>query len=387
MSPRALVAFFLAVAACGGAFAGGAFAQPSMQALQTAAAPQGAPEAAPRALKLDGRALPLGGALAGSPLWRNYKARFVTGSGRVVDTANGLISHSEGQGYGMLLAVAANDRLAFERIWGWTRANLMVRDDQLVAWRWEPGQRPAVSDMNNASDGDILIAWALAEAAELWADAAHRAAGRRIAVEIGRKLVLFKTGEGAVLLPGVAGFSAQERSDGPVVNLSYYVFPAFARLGVVAPEIDWAGLARTGLDQLRAARFGPAELPTDWISLREGAPRPADGFPAQFSYNAIRIPLYLAFAGLGEWEHYRPFHAWAAERRSLSTVDVKSGRQVERLDERGYASLAALLACATDRTPIPSELRAASESDHYYPATLHLLALAAVNLRYQSCVK
>lgn len=387
MSPRALVAFFLAVAACGGAFAGGAFAQPSMQALQTAPAPQGAPEAAPRALKLDGRALPLGGALAGSPLWRNYKARFVTGSGRVVDTANGLISHSEGQGYGMLLAVAANDRLAFERIWGWTRANLMVRDDQLVAWRWEPGQRPAVSDMNNASDGDILIAWALAEAAELWADAAHRAAGRRIAVEIGRKLVLFKTGEGAVLLPGVAGFSAQERSDGPVVNLSYYVFPAFARLGVVAPEIDWAGLARTGLDQLRAARFGPAELPTDWISLREGAPRPADGFPAQFSYNAIRIPLYLAFAGLGEWEHYRPFHAWAAERRSLSTVDVKSGRQVERLDERGYASLAALLACATDRTPIPSELRAASESDHYYPATLHLLALAAVNLRYQSCVK
>jgi endoglucanase len=133
--------------------------------------------------------------------------------------------------------------------------------------------------MNNASDGDVLIAWALAEAAELWADAAHRAAGRRIAVEIGRKLVLFKTGEGAVLLPGVAGFSAQERPDGPVVNLSYYVFPAFARLGVVAPEIDWAGLARTGLDQLRAARFGPAELPTDWISLRDGAPRPADGFP------------------------------------------------------------------------------------------------------------
>jgi endoglucanase len=68
-------------------------------------------------------------------------------------------------------------------------------------------------------------------------------------------------------------------------------------------------------------------------------------------------------------------------------VDVKSGRQVERLDERGYASLAALLACVIDRASFPSELRAASESDHYYPATLHLLALAAVNLRYQSCVK
>ena len=96
-----------------------------------------------------------------------------------------------------------NDRAAFERIWAWTRANLMVRDDQLIAWRWEPGQRPAVSDMNNASDGDILIAWALAEAAELWADVAHRASGRRIAVEIGRKLALFKSPHGALLLPGV----------------------------------------------------------------------------------------------------------------------------------------------------------------------------------------
>src|SRR5436309_1896309 len=41
--------------------------------------------------------------------WRSYKARFVTDQGRVVDTANGRISHSESQGYGMLLAVAAGD--------------------------------------------------------------------------------------------------------------------------------------------------------------------------------------------------------------------------------------------------------------------------------------
>jgi endoglucanase len=53
----------------------------------------------------------------------------VTEAGRVVDTAKGLISHSEGQGYGLLLAVAAGDRSTFDRIWGWTRANLAVRKD------------------------------------------------------------------------------------------------------------------------------------------------------------------------------------------------------------------------------------------------------------------
>ena len=370
-----------------GASASQAQSPAAMQPLAQPPAQPLAEASAPRVVKLDGRALPLGGALAAPQLWAQYKRRFITPSGRVVDSANGFISHSEGQGYGMLLAVAANDRMAFERLWGWTRANLMVRDDQLVAWRWEPGQRPAVSDMNNATDGDILIAWALAEAAEFWADASHRAAGRRIAVEIGRKLALFKTGQGALLLPGVAGFSADERPDGPVVNLSYYVFPAFGRLGVVAPEIDWPGLMRTGLDQIRAARFGPSELPSDWISLRDGAPRPADGFPPQFSYNAIRIPLYLAFAGLGDWEHYRAFHAWSTSRRALATIDVKTGREVERLSERGYASLAALLACVIDRTPVGPDFRTASETEHYYPATLHLLAVAAANLRYQSCAK
>ena len=142
----------------------------------------------------------------------------------------------------------------FDRLWGWTRANLMVRNDELVAWRFDPQRRPAVADMNNASDGDLLIAWALAEAADHWGDLPYRMAARRIAVELSRKVVLFKTKLGALLLPAVAGFNASDRADGPVVNLSYYVFPAFARLDSVAPEVDWAGLTQTGLDLLEATR-------------------------------------------------------------------------------------------------------------------------------------
>ena len=133
---------------------------------------------------LDATPMALGGTL-NAQLWMNYRSRFVSDNGRVVDTANNMISHSEGQGYGMLLAVAARDRAGFERIWNWTRANLMVRDDQLIAWRWEPNARPAVADMNNATDGDILVAWALAEAAEQWSETVlscggtpHRGRGR-----------------------------------------------------------------------------------------------------------------------------------------------------------------------------------------------------------------
>ncbi|MBN9080361.1 MAG: cellulase [Rhizobiales bacterium 62-17] len=341
-----------------------------------------------RVLSLDARAMPLGGTFKTLQYWQAYKARFITNTGRVVDTANDLISHSEGQGYAMLLAVAANDRPTFDRIWTWTRANLMVRDDQLMAWRWSPNHRPGVSDMNNASDGDILVAWALAEAGELWADVSYYIAGRRIAVEVGRKLVLFKAQQGALLLPAVNGFSAGERPDGPVVNLSYYVFPAFARLYLVAPELDWNGLTQTGLDLMKAARFGPQSLPTEWISIRDNGIKPADGFPAQFSYNSIRIPLYMAWAGVGDWDSYAPFYAWSTRKRgSVAAIEVSSGREVEQLGEAGYSSIAALLSCAIDQAPIPANLRATRDADNYYPTTLHMMALLAVQMRYAACLR
>ncbi|WP_425350114.1 glycosyl hydrolase family 8 [Methylobacterium tarhaniae] len=333
--------------------------------------------------------LALAGTLGDDPSWRAYRARFVTEKGRIIDTANGFISHSEGQGYGMLLAVAANDRATFERIWGWTRANLLVRSDELMAWRWAPDQRPAVADMNNATDGDILVAWALTEAAEAWGEPSYRTAARRIAVEFGRKTILFRDAHGPLVLPAVAGFAARDRADGPLVNLSYWVFPAFQRLGIVAPEYDWASVIRSGVEILRQSRFGPSGLPTEWISAKEEALRPADGFPPLFSYNAIRIPLYLAWAGIGRPEDYAPFRTlWGGiDRERLPIVDTRDGRPVEWLTEPGYTALPALVACAQEGTPFPESLRSVQDGQNYYPTTLHLLALVAARMRYPSCLR
>ena len=40
------------------------------------------------------------------PRWAAYKTRFFQPEGRIVDTGNGGVSHSEGQGYGLLLAAS-----------------------------------------------------------------------------------------------------------------------------------------------------------------------------------------------------------------------------------------------------------------------------------------
>lgn len=320
--------------------------------------------------------------------WRSYKARFVTDQGRVVDTANGRISHSESQGSGMLLAVAAGDRDAFQRIWNWTRANLMVRDDALLAWRWEPDKRPAVADMNDATDGDILVAWALVEAGEGWADEGYRLAARRIAVDIARRTVLFRTEGPPLLLPAMSGFSAEDRPDGPVINLSYWIFPAFPRLAAVAPEFDWDRLGAAGRDLVLRARFGEAKLPTEWISMRGGQPQPASGFPPHFSYNAVRLPLYLAMAGIGERRYYEPLLAlWSEpDPAGLPIIDTESGSVAGRMAEPGYAIIPALAACAVAGAPLPAGLQDPAADENYYPATLHLLALTAANMRYRPCL-
>src|SRR6202165_1049809 len=70
--------------------------------------------------------------------WRQYKDRFVKSEGRVVDNAKGGISHSEGQGYAMLIAERLDDRPTFEAIWKWTQNNSLVRGDSLAAWGWRP---------------------------------------------------------------------------------------------------------------------------------------------------------------------------------------------------------------------------------------------------------
>lgn len=364
-----------------------ALGQAPAAAPQPAVAASAADEALEAALELDSRAIPLGGVLEGHPLWTAWKAGFVTDQGRVVDTANGRMSHSEGQGYGMLLAVAANDRIGFERIWAWTRANLMVRGDALLAWRWEADKRPAVGDLNNATDGDILVAWALAEAAEHWNDAAYRVAARRIAVEAARKTIALGGATGSLLMPASAGFGPEDRSDGPVVNLSYWVFPAFERLRLAAPEIDWRGVAQAGLDMLKKARFGPQKLPSDWVSVREGKVAPAQGFAAQFGYNALRIPLYMAMAGVGERAHYQPF--LAAWKQPMATVDVANGTPVEPLTEPGYRAVSLLTDCAVTGARVAAAQfaeGAGAATENYYPATLRLLSLVALRTRYPSCM-
>ncbi|NBJ10487.1 glycosyl hydrolase family 8 [Microvirga arsenatis] len=318
--------------------------------------------------------------------WEAYRFRFVEDNGRVVDTANGQISHSEGQGYGLLLALAAADRRSFEQIWNFTFTELLIRDDGLAAWKWDPNGKPRVTDRNNATDGDILIAYALAKAGSAWQEPRYTKAAQNLARAIG-KSTFARSGRSLVLLPGAQGFGSGERPDGPVVNLSYWVFEAFPVLAALAPEYEWDRVWRDGVLLLQQATSGRIRLPADWISLENGLqPKPADGFPPEFGYNSLRIPLYLLRAGMTDLEWLRALkQRWSAESEGVAVVNVVTGQVRERLNDRGYGILPAALACALEGTPVPAPLRA-FEPGHYYPSTLHLLAKSLLGEKYPQCV-
>lgn len=309
--------------------------------------------------------------------WNSYEARYITPQGRVIDTGNGGVSHSEGQGYGMLLAVAHGDRARFQAVWDWTRENLQVRDDKLFAWRWEP--RPGkVTDTNSASDGDILIAWALARAADTWNDDGLRAEAVAISQTV-RETLIRKVDGQTVLLPGPEGF---ETNGVVVVNPSYWVFPAFEALDEIDPSSVWGELAETGRELLRSSRFGAFLLPPDWLELTGAEHRlPAD-FPTEFGYNAMRIPLYLAWAGQDEdalMEPYQRFWSQFDGRDAVpATVNLKTGRfSSEPLSRGGYAVL--LLTRFGKDAPdnLPAMLPSLDRGDDYYSATLLLLSKLA----------
>jgi len=318
--------------------------------------------------------------------WQAYQSRFVEDSGRVIDNANGNISHSEGQGYGLLLAFAAGDRRTFERIWTFTLTEFLIRDDGLAVWKWDPSAKPRVSDPNNASDGDILIAYALARAGAAWQNPRYTTAAQKLARAIGKNAIGHHR-DMVFLLPGAEGFGADDRTDGPVVNLSYWIFEAFPTLASLAPEYDWTGLGRAGLALLRQATSGRSNLPADWISIRSRLqPQPANGFPPEFGYNSLRIPLYLLRAGMVEVEWLRTLNQrWSASGEGVAVVNAATGQVRERLTDQGYAALSAALACALDGIPVPEALKT-FEPKLYYPSTLYLLSMSLIGEKYPQCL-
>jgi len=335
--------------------------------------------------------------------WGYYKSHFITPDGRVTDLFQNNISHSEGQGYGLLLAFYNNDKTTFENILNWTRNNIMVRKDGLAAWSW--GKRDngewGVLDYNNATDGDILIAWALLKGNEKWQNSEWRSWAESTMERV-RPFLTIKRENRTILLPGYYGFTAKSGKSGQPkqsdnsdditlkVNVSYFIFPAFndfydyaAKSGNKQNRDFWQQLSADSLAILKQSLSGSMALPPDWLNIDEkGKPVTDRDKGSVFGYDAIRVPLYLAMANDKKaLEIFKPYLRFC---NRLGYVPVK----VDLMDEQiaimeasaGFHAVFGKCAGMVGESAISksfmqmAESKIIQEKDDYYSNTLYLLA-------------
>lgn len=310
--------------------------------------------------------------------WIAFKSRFLTAEGRVVDTANGGISHSEGQAWALLLAARYGDVEAFDRIQAWTKRTLAIRPDALLAWRYRPGAGGGVDDLNNATDADLYHAFALLAAERRWPGRGHATQARRVATDVLR-LTRRRIGSRNILLPGAIGFETGQHFE---VNPSYFAFPAIDALAAAFPEQGWAAIAADAEILLAEARFGAFGLPPDWLRIDRAtlALTPSVRRDDRFGYEAIRIPLNLAW---GKRSAHPVFHAaarfWSHAEfdRVPAWICLRSGAVSPYPAAAGVLAIAWLVLAQRAGWGTLSAMPAVETATHYYDAVLALLAREA----------
>ncbi|HEX3707730.1 MAG TPA: glycosyl hydrolase family 8 [Mycobacteriales bacterium] len=221
---------------------------------------------------------------------RRFLDRYVSASGAVIRRDQGSDTVSEGQGYALLLAYAADDRPLFAKVWGWTRTHLQDPDG-LFAYHWQNG---AVSSTEPAADADLQIAWALDLAGHRWSIPADTAAARRVAGSIATAEIGYDDQGHPTLAAGPWAVG----SNRPVqVEPGYWTFPADAALATLTGDHRWRNLSPADATHLRALSQNGASLPPDWATIGDGAdpapsPAPQDGTPAVSGQDGLRAMVW-----------------------------------------------------------------------------------------------
>lgn len=323
-------------------------------------------------------------ALAADPAWEHFKSRFVTGDGRVLDVYQGNISHSEGQAYAMLLAEHFQDHRLFDQLWTWTRNNLQVRHDALLAWNW--GKRVngewIVIDYNNATDGDVLLAYALIRASERWSNASYAAEARKIVQAIRQHLGV-RFGNHLLLLPGYTGFVGPA---GFSFNPSYFVPTAYRKFAMFDDQTFWRQAEQGAQFMLQQACSNSSQLPPDWLAGKDGNLTNDERKGRHFGYEAVRVFLYASW-GKNTQLHCsatRLLETFRDQRKLPARIDVKTGEFDSREAPGGFYAVLASTAAASGLPDQADDLRRkaaaklATEPDDYYSHALFLLSRLAL---------
>lgn len=264
--------------------------------------------------------------------WNGWLRRFVVGG--VIqgnDPSGNKKPISEGQSYGMLLAVWMNDQKAFDEIWKATESKFWNASAGYYRW--------TESDGNFAGDADQDICAALIFASALadkkhWADNGYKAKAKTVLQSLDKN---FFDGNGYVY-----SWPAQNSSLNPSYHMPAW-HPIFKEFGDSnGVSIDWTKRSSAAFALINAQTNSASGMARNF-SNSSGGPSgcgPCSSTPNinDMGFDAIRVPYRMGMAALWYPDKFPQAVSWCKSVWSNTVVDpTKPG--MYKIDNNGNGTL------------------------------------------------
>lgn len=260
--------------------------------------------------------------------WSEYKSLYIAEDGRVIDRVNCDTTHSESIGYALYLALENSDLNTFKKVHTWYTNNLKKNEFNLIGWKWGKDKDGSwhTLDFNNASDGDLWIAYDNLLMYEKSNEQKYKQEALSLMQSIKKYLIVEQNGS-LYLLPGHKGFIHNDTIE---INLSYYLFFIFDKFQKYDKDTIWSRLSQDGVKLLYNSRFSPLELNADWVEISKNSSSIKPAKNSSFGYDALRIPFNILKSDIEEKERLlAPYinyvNGMKAAKSIFGVVDLKDG--------------------------------------------------------------
>ena len=231
--------------------------------------------------------------LSANKIYVIYKRNIIQSNGRVVDWQNKGVTHTEGIGYSLFFSVYFSDKKTFYKIYRWFRKNLPLNDKGLIPWLWGklPNGKWGILDSNDATDGNLWIAYSLLLGYEKWHDLELKEFALSLIRNI-KKFDIYIKNKCIFLLPAAKYFV---NKNSVIVNPSYYTPFIFRKIYEYDKDPIWLKLAKQSYKLWYFIFLTPYHLYPEWIKVDKTYCKVTD-ISGIMAFNAIRIPIWILYS-------------------------------------------------------------------------------------------
>jgi endo-1,4-beta-D-glucanase Y len=227
------------------------------------------------------------------PAYNLWKSTFVSGD-HVIRPENGNDTVSEGQAYGMLIAVNMNDKDLFDKLYGYWKSHAYTGGSTLMNWCIPGGNGSCSASGGSATDADEDTAFALLQADKVFGGGTYKSDAMNMIKEIWSKDM---DGGGTNLPKGGSNYQSPTGSGGLQITNASYFAPAYYKAFKAAGDTNpWDSVVTAVYAAVNGTIAGTYGLIPAWCGSTCKSPA-SNGDPlgndVNYQYDSHRIPMRI----------------------------------------------------------------------------------------------